>query len=60
MDVKYVALIPPDDSTMQIAVNASIDDQLATLATSIFAGRNRSAVPFSTVKELTLIISLGD
>ena len=39
-------------------VKASIDDQFATLATSIFAGRNRSAVPFGSVEEL--LDSLGD
>ena len=58
MNVKDVALVPPDDSTMQVAVKASIDDQFATLAASIFAGRNRSAVPFGSVKEL--LDSLGD
>ena len=57
MNVKDVALVPPDDSTMQVAVKASIDDQFATLATSIFAGRNRSAMPFGSVEEL--IDSLG-
>jgi hypothetical protein len=58
MNVKDVALVPPDDSTMQVAVKASIDDQFATLAASIFAGRNRSAVPFGSVDEL--LDSLGD
>ena len=58
MNVKDVALVPPDDSTMQVAVKASIDDQFATLAASIFAGRNRSAVPFGSVEEL--LDSLGD
>ena len=57
MNVKDVALVPPDDSTMQAAVKASIDDQFATLAASIFAGRNRSAVPFGSVEEL--LDSLG-
>ena len=51
-NVKDVALFPPDDSTMQVAVKASIDDQFATLATSIFAGRNRSANHFGSVEEL--------
>ncbi|CAN0455569.1 unnamed protein product, partial [Ascophyllum nodosum] len=58
MNVKDVVLVPPDDSTMQVAVKASIDDQFATLAASIFAGRNRSAVPFGSVDEL--LDSLGD
>ena len=58
MNVKDVALVPPDDSTMQVAVKASIDDQFATLAASIFAGRNRSAVPFGSVEGL--LDSLGD
>ena len=52
MSVKDVPLVPPDDSTMQVAVKASIDDQFATLAASIFAGRNRSALPFGSVEEL--------
>ena len=43
---------------MQVAVKASIDDQFATLATSIFAGRNRSANPFGSAEEL--LDSLGD
>ena len=43
---------------MQVAVKASIDDQFATLATSIFAGRNRTANPFGSVEEL--LDSLGD
>ena len=58
MKFKDVALVTPDDSTMQVAVKASIDDQFATLAASIFAGRNRSAVPFGSVDEL--LDSLGD
>ena len=58
MNVKDVALVPLDDSTMQVAVKASIYDQFATLAASIFAGRNRSAIPFSSVGEL--LDSLGD
>ena len=58
MNIKNVALVPPDDGTMQVAVKASIDDQFATLATSIFAGRNRSAVAFGCVEELPG--SLGD
>ena len=58
MNVNDVALVPPDDSTMQVPVKASIDDQFATLAASIFAGRNRSAVPFGGVEEL--LDSLGD
>ena len=52
MNVKDIALVPPDDSNMQVAVKASIDDQFATLAASIFAGRNRLAVPFGSVEEL--------
>ena len=58
MNVKDVALVPPYDSTMRVAVKASIDDQFATLAASISAGRNRSAVPFGSVEELRG--SLGD
>ncbi|CAM9485641.1 unnamed protein product, partial [Ascophyllum nodosum] len=58
MNVKDVALVPPDDSTMQVAVKASIDYQFATLAASIFAGRNRPAVPFGSVEEL--LDYLGD
>ena len=58
MNVNSVALIPPDDSTMQVAVKAGIDDQFATLAASICAGRNRAAIPFSSVGEL--LDSLGD
>ena len=58
MNVKDEALGPPDDSTMQVAVKASIDDQFATLAASTFAGRNRSAIPFGSVEEL--MDSLGD
>ncbi|CAM9918587.1 unnamed protein product, partial [Ascophyllum nodosum] len=58
MNVKDVALVPPNDSTMQVAVKAGIDDQFATLAASIFGGRNRSAVPFGSVDEL--LDSLGD
>ena len=51
MNVNDVALVPPDDSTMQVTVKASIDDQFATLAASIFAVRNRSAIPFGSVQE---------
>ena len=58
MNVKDVALVPPDDSTMQVAVKASIDGQFAILAASIFAGRNRSAIPFGSVEELLDL--LGD
>ena len=58
MNVKDVALVPPDDSTMQVAVKASIDDQFATLAASTFAGRNQSAILFGSVEEL--LDSLGD
>ena len=39
-------------------MKASIDDQFATLATSIFAGRNRSAIRFGSVEEL--LDSLAD
>ena len=52
MNVKSIALVPPDDGTMQVAVKASIDDEFATLAALIFAGRDRSAIPFSKVEEL--------
>ena len=58
INVKDVALVPLDDSTMQVAVKSSIDDQFATLAASIFAGRIRSAIPFGSVEEL--LDSLGD
>ena len=51
MNANDVALVPPDDSTMQVTVKASIDDQFATLAASIFAVRNRSAIPFGSVQE---------
>ena len=39
-------------------MKASIDDQFATLAASILAGRNRTAVPFGNADEL--LDSLGD
>ena len=52
MNVKDVALVPPDDSTMQVVVKASINIQFATLAASIFAGRNHPGIPFSSVEEL--------
>ena len=45
MNVKDVALVPPDDSTMQVAAKASIDDQFAFLTASISAGRTQSALP---------------
>ena len=57
MNVKDLALVLPDDSTMQVAVKASIDDQFANLSASIFAGRNRSAIPFGSVEGL--LDSLG-
>ena len=52
MNVKDVALVPPDDSTMQVAVKASINVQFATLSASIFAGGNHSAIPFRSVEKL--------
>ena len=58
MNVKRVALVPPDDSAMQVAVKASINDQFATLAASIFAGRNRSAIPSGNIQDS--LDSLGD
>ena len=58
MNVKDVALFPPNDGTMQVAVKASIDDQFATLAASTFEGINRSAIAFGSVEEL--LDSLGD
>ena len=58
MNAKHVGLVPPGLSTMQVAAKASIDDQFTTLAASIFAGRNRSAIPFISVKELSFY--LGD
>ena len=57
MNVKDVALVPSDDSTMQVAVKASIDDKFANLAASIFAGRNRSAILFGSIEGL--LDSLG-
>ena len=42
----------------KFAVKASVDDQFAILAASIFAGRNWSAVPFGSVGDL--LDSLGD
>ena len=58
MNVKGLALVPPDDSTIQVAVKASIDDQFATLAASILAGRNPSAIPSGSIEDL--LDSLGD
>ena len=58
MNVKSLALVPPDDSTVQVVVKASIDDQLATLAASIRTGRTRSAIPSSIIEDL--LDSLGD
>ena len=52
MNVKDVPLVPPDDSTVHVAVKASINDQFVALAASIFASRNRSAIPFSSHEEL--------
>ena len=52
MNVKDVALVPPDDSTMQVAVKASVDDQLAILAASISASRTRSAIPSGSIEDL--------
>ena len=43
---------------MQVAVKASLDDQFAHLAASIFAGWNRPATFFVSVEEL--LGSLGD
>ena len=57
MNVKDIAFVPPDDSIMRVPVKSSIDGQFESLATSIFAGRNRSAVPFSSDGEL--LDSLG-
>ena len=58
INVKNVTLVPTDDSTMQVTIKASIDDQFATMAASIFAGRNRSAIPFGSAEEL--LDYLGD
>ena len=55
MNVKKVALVPPDDSTMKIAVKANIDDLFATLAASIFVGRKRSAIPFGVLKSYWIL-----
>ena len=43
---------------MQVAVKASLDDQFATLAASIFAGMHRPAISFVSVEEM--LDSLGD
>ena len=58
INVKSLALVPPNDSTVQVVVKASIDDQFATLAASILAGRTRSAIPSSIIEDL--LDSLGD
>ena len=58
MNIKSLALVPPDDSTVKVVVKASIDDQFATLAASILAGRIRSAIPSSIIEGL--LDSLGD
>ena len=52
MNVKGVALVPPDDGTMQVAVKDSIDDNFAILAASISAGRTRSALPSGRNEDL--------
>ena len=52
INVKSLALVPPNDSTVQVVVKASIDDQFATLAASILAGRTRSAIPSSIIEGL--------
>ncbi|CAM9486732.1 unnamed protein product, partial [Ascophyllum nodosum] len=52
INVKDVALVPPDDTTMQVAVKARIDDQFPTLAATTFVGRNLSSIPFSSIEEL--------
>ena len=52
INVKDVELVTLDDSTMQVAVKASIHDQFATLADTIFAGRNPSAIPLGSAEEL--------
>ena len=39
---------------MQVAVKASIDEQFATLAASIFAGRNRRQSLSAVLKNLTM------
>ena len=54
MIVKDVALVPPDDGTMQVAVKASIDDKFGILAASISAGRTRSALPSDRIEGLLL------
>ena len=58
MNVNDVALVPPDDGTIQVAVKASIDGQFANLVASHFAGENRPAIPFGSVEKL--LDSLGD
>ena len=58
INVKSLALVPPNDSTVQVVVKASIDDQFATLAASVLAGRTRSAIPSSIIEGL--LDSLGD
>ena len=54
MNIKGLALVPLEDSTMQVAVMASIVDQFATLAASILAGRTRSAIPSGSIEGLLL------
>ena len=54
MNVKGLALVPPDDSTMQVAVKASLDDQFTVLAVSISAGRTRSALTSCRIEDLLL------
>ena len=59
MNVKGVALVPPDDDTMQVAVKASIDDKFAILAASISAGRTRSTLASGRIEDLVLYIPWG-
>ena len=54
MNVKGVAIVPPDDGTMQVAVMASIDDKFTILAASISTGRTRSALPSGRIEDLVL------
>ena len=54
INVKDLALVPPDDGTMQEAAKDRIDGQFAVLTTSTSAGRTRSALLSVWIKDLLL------
>ena len=54
INVKDVALVPPDDGTMQEAAKDRIDGLFAVLTTSTSAGRTRSALLSVWIKDLLL------